>query len=49
MFWGSPIKRSGRVPARTPDRHLPQRTVSTIRGVVTITIIAKNYMPRRFP
>jgi hypothetical protein len=36
------------VPARTPDRHLPQRTVSTIRRVVTITIIAKNYMPRRF-
>jgi hypothetical protein len=37
------------VPARTPDRHLPQRAVSTMRRVVTIAIIAKNYMPRRFP
>jgi hypothetical protein len=27
--------RNGRAPARTPDRHLPQRTVSTMRRVVT--------------
>jgi hypothetical protein len=27
--------RNGWAPARTPDRHLPQRTVSTMRRVVT--------------
>ena len=36
---------SGRVPGRTPDRHLPQRTVSTMRHVVTDYDNSKNHIP----
>jgi hypothetical protein len=44
---GSPIK-AQRPAVVTADRHLPQRTDAEARSW-PIAIIAKNYMPRRFP